>query len=356
MEIKILIVEEDTAAIELYTDILTNYPSIFPEFSDNREDALSKINSNVYDAAILDLKLDNHSETLDGNIIAREIKNNLRFPIYILSGNIEELDEDLKQGANILFKINSRLVDNIFETILNDIIQLKKTGIVDILNRRGKIDSYLQNIFWKHLTNSMPYWIEKAKVEDTQTALLRYTLSHLHEYLEINESGRFEDYHVPEFYIKEPIKKSKETVFTGDIIKKFEDNSYYVVLTPACDLVVDNSRPRPKAKYITLVRVEQVEELLSDMPETTTREKEKKENKIRSLKHDKEYGYHFLPRYDGFYEGGIICFQNILSVKLDDLLNPEKYSVQLSIANSFKKDIIARFSHYYSRQGQPSII
>ena len=54
-----------------------------------------------------------------------------------------------------------------------------------------------------------------------------------------------------------------------------------------------------------------------------------------------------------YFSGGLIDFQNVLSVNHDDFF--ENSSVIASINPMFVKDIQARFSHYYGRQGQPQL-
>ncbi|WP_337045337.1 response regulator [Emticicia sp. 17c] len=350
MNIKLLIVEDDKSLIQLYTDSLVAYPDINVEFSLNKEDALAMIKSNNYDAAIIDLKLDNPEIPTEGSDIAKEINENLRFPIVIYSANIEELSEDFKSKESVFLKIYSRY-DKEITTIFDEIKALKATGIIDILNKKGHIESYLNEIFWNYLTHTMPFWIEESKTKDTKNALLRYTLSHLQEYLEINNKGEYDNYYSLEVYIKGPIKKHQKTIFTGDIVKNEEADEYYLVITPTCDLVIDSSRPTPKAKFITLVKIVNIEDLISDIPEGN-----KKNNKRESIKKNNEYAYHFLPKYLSFFDGGVVCFQDIKSILLTDILNQSKYKIELCISTSFKKDIVSRFSSYYSRQGQPIII
>lgn len=61
--------------------------------------------------------------------------------------------------------------------------------------------------------------------------------------------------------------------------------------------------------------------------------------------------YHYLPQTSKF-EGGIIDFRKIDTYKPTDFKsNFGDPDVQISMA--FTKDIVARFSSYYARQGQP---
>ncbi|EAL5481057.1 hypothetical protein DQ699_09220, partial [Campylobacter jejuni] len=48
-----------------------------------------------------------------------------------------------------------------------------------------------------------------------------------------------------------------------------------------------------------------------------------------------------------------ICFQGLISVKKEEISD---YARVASISYPFLKDIIAKFSRYYARQGSPEII
>ena len=62
--------------------------------------------------------------------------------------------------------------------------------------------------------------------------------------------------------------------------------------------------------------------------------------------------YHLMPPCK-LFGGGIVDFQNIKSIKVDEF---EKNIDTLASVNPiFHKDIQARFSHYYGRQGQPQL-
>ena len=66
--------------------------------------------------------------------------------------------------------------------------------------------------------------------------------------------------------------------------------------------------------------------------------------------------YHFLPKVS-FFDGGFIDFSLLVTLKYDKVSKMflERNLVKLgTITNPFKRDIIARFSSYYQRQGQPT--
>ena len=343
--INILIVEDDPNQIQSYLDTIEIYneeekTNIIPESVESLESALEKMSLNNYDAAIVDLKLSKSTTEFAGNIIAKEIISNLRFPLFILTGNKADVDVDLVEQKNTFFDFYNKGEIEVKE-ILNSIVKTHNTGITQILNRQGPIEKYLTKIFRENIVLSMPYWIDKANTENTYDPLLRYTMSHLQEFLEISDNGNYQNYHIPEIYIKNPIKISDSTVYTGDIVIDLGSNTHYFIISPSCDLATDKGRS-PKVEFVTLIKIDGLDKLPING------------DKAKNVKNNKEYAYHYLPPIDNIFHGGLIHFQQIRSVKISDIINKELYHVSLCISNAFKKDIIARFSNYYSRQGQPT--
>lgn len=347
---KLLIVEDHKPTIQTYVDNIESFnktSDVIIEYTikENIEEARSSLQSPEFDGAVIDLKLSSSTTELDGLEIVEEIENNQRFPIYIVSGSIAQIE---KEESAFLKKRNR---DTNFKEILSEIVAIYKTGITKILGRKGEIDVYLNNIFWKHLSNSLDLWIndESRSPEDKQKSLLRYTLSHLQEYLEITEDSDFENYHPSEIYITPVIKPR---LFTGDIVLNKTTNIQYIVLTPSCDLA------QSKAKDILLVNIETItsgimgEKIsLIKKGKGTAEEIEKANLILRKIIHNSfSNKYHFLPKYNEM-EGGLINFQKINSVRIRAF--EKEFDRIASVNSNFTKDIVARFSYYYSRQGSP---
>lgn len=364
-EIRLFVLEDNEKQAKLYRDTIEEFNraktvKIIAEFFDNLDDALGKLKTDVFDAAIIDLKLGGADTEGKGNKAIREIKQNLRFPVFVMTGFIGELDKDL-QEENVFYK-TYRSTDKNVPELLEEISGLYNTGITNILGKKGKIESFLQEIFWKHIAGNMNYWkSEIKKPQECEKILLRYILAYLSGYLEMDEAGEFLCYNPAEFYIVPPIRKY---VFTGDILKKKSDGELFIVLTPACDLA------QGKAKDITLVTIEdrdmefvaQQKRVLSEtLPESESEEnkklhQQKKEEAVRILRglltNNLSFKYHFLPPTKQFL-GGFVNFQKITAVKLAEINND--FDRIASVTEKFIKDIVARFSHYYARQGQPDL-
>ena len=354
--IKLLIVEDDIEIQQQYKEDVSLFNDtnpaieIIPQYAENLSQAENMLQTAYFDAAIVDLRLSANDEGKGGQHIISLIKKGLRFPIFIVSGFLAEASSF--EEHIFLNKKTKGDYDN--EDLLKEIAtlctMLNKVGISNILGRKGAIEEHLSHVFWNHISLSMPYWIEKANSgQNTEEALLRYTLTHLQEYLEISEQGEFQDYHFPEFYINPPIKNHTNTVFTADVVRKIDNNICYIVLTPSCDLTIQRSKTTPKVKLITLAEIELFEDKIFD-------EKSSKDLSIKdAIRKNTNQMYHYLPPFAQNNEtlGKAINFGNLISIPLSTIIDNTKYKKEFAISNSFAKDIIARFSHYYARQGQP---
>lgn len=355
-KLKLFIAEDDDNVIEAYENNIKSYnrtnSQIFIEYTieKNKDKAIQLLKNidNSYDGAIIDIDLRNSggSDT-SGNEIIREIKNNLRFPIFVISGTTHNLDDDLKKET-VFFKIRER--DIPFDYI-EEFVSIFNTGITQILGKKGTINDYLNKIFWDHLANTMSTWIMDTtrSPHNKQKSLLRYTLTHIQEYLELTEESNFESYHPAEIYILPTIKNK---VFTGDLVKEIKTEKHFIVLTPSCDLAQE------KAKDILLGEIELEDEgLLSEKVNILKKKKAVQEilditqKELEAIiSNNFSNKYHFLPKYSTL-KSGLINFQKLKSVRARGF--DQEFNRIASINSSFTKDIIARFSYYYSRQGSP---
>lgn len=354
-ELKLLIVEDDDKVLKSYERNIKSYNieakvKVFPIVIKGKDEAQAFLSNaeNVIDAAIVDLDLvGSGGQDKSGNEVIRTIKNNLRFPVYVISGTPQNVDVDLKDES-VFFKIKTRGEEGDY---IADFVKIYDTGITQILNRKGDIEKYLNKIFWDHLSNSLDSWIsdDSRSPETKQKTLLRYTLSHLQEYLEITEESNFENFHPSEIYITPPIKTF---IFTGDIIKNKKDNRHFIVLTPSCDLA------QAKAKKLLLSEIENpnsgiLQDKVSILKKGKAKPqvlKESEETLGRLIHNAFSNKYHFLPKYRSI-NGGLINFQKITSITLEEF--ESDFEIVASLNSSFSKDIVARFSYYYSRQGSP---
>lgn len=343
MSLSLLIVEDDTNVIKLYqkeilewNDEETTSVKISPTIAKNKIEAELALKSSYFDAAIIDIRLDNYqTNKTEGNEVLDIIYEKIRFPTYVFSSNIQELHE--KYDRNHFISKYAR--DSIqFNDLLLRIVKRFSTGITNILGQRGKLEEALDRVFWHHLPDAISHWEESSLDASTkEKQLLRYTLSHLLEMLATGEDGAEDKRNRAEIYIYPPIKKSPAA---GLVCKRKDNNRYAMVITPSCDLA------QKKADFIQLVDIISFHEIRSILNKTG----EKRNHEIRNYVSNGKNRFHFLPHFSDI-PPCVVDFQRISVIDTNSFSS--LYEPVCSISTFFYKDIAGRFSAYYSRQGSP---
>lgn len=345
---QLLVVDDNKSQNKLLQDAVDIFNSdskikITLDIVENLQDGLIKLRtSNTYDGAIVDLLLENNDKIGLGNQIIKEIMTKLRFPVRVITTHKGDLDPEF-QIENCLFKCRGRGEEE-YDFVFNEFVEIYLTGITGILNNKGQIESNVTNIFWKHISEILPEFINHKKENpswDGERVLLRYISSHILEYLEVSIDNNLEPVHNIEFYIKPPVK---EKLFTGDIIKFKKSEDFGIILTPACDLATDIHRTKPKAKFVTVACIYSYSDVINGRQQ---------EHILELKKNNLDLKYHFLPETI-LFKGGFVNFQHIISIPIKEITNKENYEVECVITHPFRKDIISRFANYFARQGQPS--
>lgn len=353
----LLIVEDNEKQIKLYGDAIDEFNTdsdikIEIKISSYLEEGLEQIRNNDFDAAIIDLRLGKGDMEGKGKEIIREIKSNLRFPVFVLTGYPGDLDDDLKK-ENIFYKVYKQTEKDTIE-VLHEISSIYKTGITKIMGRKGIIDNTLQKVFWENFSESMEYW--KTEIQDEnkiEKILSRHILAHLGESLKLTEEGEFEKYHPAEVYIMPPIKKD---FFTGDILENKDSQEFVLILTPACDMELRKRkngenwvtyRNADKIILAKLIEFNQIAEVSAYIENQSNTKKKEVESYVKNKKKER---YYYLPSFGSRIPGFLIDFQDINRINADEI---NIYNRVASVDEPFLKDIIAKFTSYYARQGSP---
>jgi hypothetical protein len=336
---KILLVEDDIASIKSckkYASIDNRGVSI--EVAQSTKDAKGLLNKDI-DAAIIDMKLKNVADA--GDLVINEINELcLRIPTVVHTGTPDNVK------APVL-KVFTR-GECTYEDMFNYLFDIQNTGIVNILGKKGVLEQKLTDVYTKNIipiiNNS---WIcyGKKNAALTEKAFLRYTLNHLLQILENVDD--VEKCYPEEMYIYPPIDDNYRT---GSILKSNQEG-YFIVLSPACDLALHNGSF--KTDKVLLVEIKKIDEILSLATRRCKSDDEKKQKLHDLYCNTYSLYYHWLPKVS-FFDGGVINFRRINSFAKKDLKKIFS-KPQVQIAPFFCKDIVARFSSYYARQGQPDI-
>lgn len=313
------------------------------------QDAIDALNNSYYDGAIIDMKL--AGEGNEGNLVIDQIRSTFRrIPVVIFTGtpDVAELDNfpllDLKKKG-----------ETQYSDIINNFWGLYKTGLTRIMGGQGHIEQSLSQIFIKNLLPQRSRWIDYGKEdsEKTEKAFLRHALNHLIQILDIDVATCYPE----EFYIYPAISAK---VNTGCIVKSKHSGGFYVVMNPACDLALRNDGGC-NTDMALLAKIDSQHEFLEaelikkqrKKPEIVELTKKDKENSIKPTRQNKTAYYHWLPETE-FFSGGFINFRKISTYSEDELEEQFEHHTK-QISSPFLKDIVARFSSYYARQGQPDI-
>ncbi|WP_421085624.1 hypothetical protein ACN5XJ_26600 (plasmid) [Priestia sp. MF3] len=353
--INLLIIEDEVGQIEQIEDAIKDFNrkegnakgiKIQQQSVNTSEGAMFALLKDEFDAAIVDLRLNGTNGDEEGVDLIEVIIDRLRLPIFVRSGFPEKVAGiSSEHGFVKVFK----KTDNI-DLIIKEIIKFHNNGITATIGTKGKVEKYLNEIFWGRFSKNVHLW-DKELLDNSEyeKSLVRYCLALLQEHLEIEEDvGDFSDYHPFEVFISPPIKSN---YFFGDIL--YDDANYYIILSPACDMA------QKKYEKIIIAQIEPLDTITSFIEhqqrynETQSKNKKDKAKKkvIEFLTNNYNDKYHYLPKYMRF-SGGLINFQKIQSKTKEELDGMNRFA---SISGKFSKDIGARFSNYFARQGQPNL-
>lgn len=340
--IQIIIVEDDKTLQDMYKTSIEEfnienekYEIICSHLYNDNEVAQLLYDRHI-DAIIIDLDWGTGSQENEGNRLVRKIYKDCRVPIFIVSGNLQFLEEEYEESP--IFKKYQRDEVDVHK-LFREIEDLYKTGYTNALGNQSEIDNMLTKVFWEHMSTTITSWKNQEQNFRIQR-MLRFAITRINEMLTINTNNEHDDYDALEFYIKPPIK---DKPFTGDIISY--DGKKYIVITAACDM------EQNKSDFVVLCQIDF--DIFDDLKKRIKDESKDAESQLGNyINNANKPRYHLLPPCQ-LFSGGLVDFQMIRGVSKDDF--NEEASVIASINPVFNKDIQARFSHYYGRQGQPQL-
>lgn len=304
------------------------------------EDAFEKLDGS-FDGAIIDLRLADQGD--EGNqIVGRIAESYFRIPMVILTGTPDAVDSNFAYiGVYKKGDLNAGYAD-----LLDRFWEIHNTGLTRIMGGRGTIEETLNTVFLVNLLPQISKWVEYGKTDSSKTekALLRHSLNCLLQLLDDDGDRCFPE----EVYLTPPLT---DKIRTGSVVKKKDSMQSFVVMNPACDLVV-HANGSCKTDRILIAEIDSQASLFPNYPATNPSNNQKKDLE-RAYKNNKTDYYHWLPRTDSF-EGGFLNFRKLSSLSKDEF--SERFDEpEVQISPSFVKDMVARFSAYYARQGQPEI-
>lgn len=284
-----------------------------------------------YNATIVDIKLNGNPG--EGYVALDRMKESLeRIPSVIYTGTDSQNDD------KYALKTFTKGDDNVDEKILDFFVNINKTGIMNILGGKGQIDQILSGIYNNNIRHNIEEWLNLAieNPSKCETALLRFIGHCIEDMLHTD----CEKTYSAEVYISPLLN---EELSPGLIICDNNDNKF-IVITPACDLALHNG-----SRNTDTIQLCCIENITKHFPGTSNSAKDKRHNVL----YNKKNMFHYLPK-SKMFEGGLINFQGLKTIEISELKNGNYKSIA-KIASPYLKNILARFSNYYARQGQPDI-
>ena len=342
----------------------------------NIENASKALENSYFDGAIIDMKLADSGN--EGNQALDVIRKHLkRIPVAIYTGTPDVADVTDIPSIGLFKK-----ADITYGQLIYKFWDIYKTGLTKIMGGKGQIEQSLSQIFIKYLlpkispeptVSEKSNWVSYAEEDpdNTEKALLRYTLNHLIHELYKSSENCYPD----EMYIHLPnLELDQVKVDTGCILKNKDNNKFYIVLSPACDLA-EREGGECNTDRALLVEIQMLEDILCDdyfisnchggkklkkrqrsnlesQGEYLSKQQDK--DLIKYQRNTKNLYYCWLPKTSCFNNGAVINFRRVSTYSQEELDNSFNSPV-IQVASPFLKDIISRFSSYYARQGQPDI-
>ena len=370
---KILIIDDDEAvkklfleAIELWNGLHKNSQVVAfdePDFIKDPDEARGVIETSglvEYDGLIVDLRF---KDVIKGDELLDAINQRLlRIPIVVYTGTPDSV-------RGLCYRVCTKSEVKV-DDILAWFSDVKMSGLMSVIGRQGSIERKLQDVFCRFQTYSLDRWAALGKSCGTDVAersAMRHILMHLLDSLYLEDDMVFPD----EFYLR---VATEGPLKTGDVLLK--DKEYYLVISPACDLVVRECGTT-NTEFVVLLKLVSTE----DAAETKVREKvakfikqvkenSKKDPTEAELKAQKEKVYlgfrfeqgkkprtyeyvHAIPSVSEM-RAKYVAFRSVISVPYDKAFD-EFARTGLRVAPPFLKDIQSRFASYYGRQGHPDI-
>lgn len=140
---------------------------------------------------------------------------------------------------------------------------------------------------------------------------------------------------------------------TGSILKLKNEERYFILISPACDLVKRKNGNR-NVDVLTLCEINNIEkhglQLKSDNENGLGKDKQQLTTALFSNSKNR---YHWIPEL-GDFKGGLLDFTKTISIEEKEYAK-EYTLLEIRISPPYIKNILSRFSSYYARQGQPDL-
>jgi CheY-like chemotaxis protein len=368
--IRVLIVEDQAAEQETWQQVIelrNTEPAAIQfnfEFAASLDQAEAYLRERQYDAAIVDIRLDQAGvagANTDGNVVIERVCQSGLMVVAAFTG---ERTQVASQTVMAFTKGSADDGDGT-EAVLNWLVE-QAPLIKAVRSAHSLVQQQLALLFHGSVWPRWKRWAEKSAEGDVELPLARHLTSHVHAALLEMQEHRV---HPEEWYFIPPIRAG---IRTGDVVR-LSDTDFEIVVSPRCDLSANS-----KVTHILLakctcvatewntldaeVRAKQAAVASADAGNRPGAEKKLKaaQATLREFtQHNKNTNaVHFLPRawLEGETEFGpvFVNFDQLRSVKKESDEAKELVSRRVAaVAPEFLPSLVERLGSYLSRIGTP---
>jgi CheY-like chemotaxis protein len=356
MTYSILVVEDNDDVFSLYqraiedndaNDIL----SLVRE--KNKFDAETRINSEDFDAVIMDLKIpldcsDKDSSPSVGESLLKETLSKIICPVIVVSATPGVLDDgaaELPAKLRIIAKktgYNEEAVQHLLS--LDGLLKV----LPDLKEARANFNTDFIETFWD-LYSHWDQFKEKFKDEQRVPQVMK---RHISNYLveKWTADANYGHLHYSEFYFHPPVRSR---LYTGDIVEY--EGGTWIIATPPCDM--ERTYPT-NLIMLKCVFVEHSDQSLSRIRKFKNNGENEEhrldvQNKVSELFTKQKDHEHILPPFHS-------SESSLMKVNFKELMTiPSAHVDQLerktTLNSYFLPSLLQRYGAYISRLGQPEI-
>lgn len=304
----------------------------------------------TFELIVLDLMDGNTATDTKGLDVLMEIKRQFFTPIIFYSG-FADVNQDLTNFSNSqIIDVISKGETALLQQKIKDIIENPRSlaFLQKIISKHVRDE--LKNFFWNHVHEERDkissYNRDDYSLNYMFMKKLSYSLSKTKiKALTFDSLLTDDKAHPMEFYIYPSGGGDFEP---GEILQQKSSENYYVLLTPACDLVSD----RYKVDNVIIAKATRLEETREYKNYIADKTKSSIKAKLENLIKNNTNKSFFIPK-TYFMPSLIAYFDDILSVKISEL--DSNYNRIAKLDDPFTQSLITKFTNCYNRIGTADI-
>ncbi|MGL5781280.1 MAG: hypothetical protein ACRCXW_01820 [Plesiomonas shigelloides] len=355
MKLNLLIVEDAQKIILSWEEKMAFYAvegtpvyTLNPTFVTNFQDAKKVIANTNFDAAVVDIRLDEGGDqTFHGNNILADLASKSLTVCAVYTGEPgTEVIEDHQKDFVKVFQKGEGEIERILEWL-----DSKADMISAIQTMQDSFKKSMAKAFTHSIWPRWSYWLNGDQNQEfASNALTRHMATHLHASF-LNEVAAV---HPEEYYFIPPLQ---DRLDTGDIIR--QDESYYILVTPRCDLAREQN---PTFQLVKLADKKADWEALHQekVNGANSKAKQKATRDIRNLVNhgDRSPKLHFIPQFKLSSEAKLgpfhAQFNFMTCVEATDESRSQLTAHRVAtLSNEFVPSLVERLGAYFSRIGTP---